>query len=379
MNYLDITEKIFTMPFFALGKVSSFFIFSFLYGIGLSVIFCIIDLLYLLLDSVEKRASFNEKDIDVINQFPIDDLRTALFHKLDTHDQILSFGARDNLLIVSKNAAQTIEEFYKDFKRVIKNGSSREIYKELIELMSSNWFILTKEIRGVGGGTVQVGQLRLFLPSLFKDYINLSESASVLEVIRHQRLDKVKETINSASMDQITKDFTISMYDVIDGAYKTPFQTKAISVISRFLLKYLDQIAEDIKKQNAPGFIKFIEIGYVSKNLFFKIDAAVNQDPISRIVVNIEDMYPSTSLESKYGKYLENEKCLDMLKQKLLDEVVKYKNNLKTLVQDDDYSSIVSKITLPNIVMPKWGLSSGWIMVLKSNSINFTEKEEVIK
>jgi hypothetical protein len=372
MNYLETTIKIFTTPITFIIDYKWLLEFFFVYGAGLSVIFCLVDSLYLISEKLfEDRPKDQLEDQSV--KFLTKDIEQAAFRFIDSYRKILAFDTHSNLIIIARpdDRDRLIKDFYSDFLNAMQNGSAHEIRKVLLELMSSKWFTPVKG---------DVGYVRLFIPSLFKEYIKLDVAASLLDIIRGYKDDYIKIMKFLESIDDVMmRDFVKSMHLIYINkglCRSSEFQARAISTIARFLADYLDKtITNDIEKLNADDIINLTKIGSQFSQLCTAASAYIDKNEMMLVPLTLSQIFPDDKVD-KAAKLSRNPSFVESIKKMLLDKVNKRRLALQALMINDGYN-IVSKVTLPYILVKDWGLSNSWAFVSSSYEHKILNKEVV--
>jgi hypothetical protein len=367
MNYLETIVKIFTTPVTFAIEYRWLLEFTFVYSLGLSIIFCLIDSLYLITEKLIKNQPEDQS-----LKFPIEDIEQAVFCLVKSYRSILRFNTHSNLIIIARpdDRDRLIVDFYSDFLDAMRSGSVREIHRALLELMSAKWFI---PIKG------DVGYVRLFIPSLFKGYIQLDTAASLLDIIRGYKDDYIKIMKFLESVDDVMmRDFVKSMHLIYINkgiCRSSEFQDNAIATIAKFLIDYLDKIVvNDIKKLNADDIINLAKAGAWFSNLYFAASSYVDKDETMKIPVVLSQVFPDNRI-NRTAEFLKDQSFIGSVKKTLLDKIDEHKSALQALTGHNAYN--VSKITLPHILVAGWG-SSSWAYVPSNYEHKTLRREEVI-
>jgi hypothetical protein len=372
MTHSEVIVKIFTTPITFIIDYRWLLEFFFVYSVGLSVIFCLIDSIYLIFEELSKNRLENQSKNRSI-EFPIKDVEQAAFCFVDSYRKILTSDVHSNLIIIAKpdDRDRLIKDFYSDFLNAMRNGSVREIHRTLLELMSSKWFTPVKS---------DVGHVRLFIPSLFKEYIKLDVAASLLDIIRGYKDDYIKIMKFLESVDDVMmRDFVKSMHLIYINkglCRSSEFQVKAIATIAKFLIDYLDEtVTNDIEKLNANDIIKLVKIGSQFSQLCAMASAYIDEDKLMAIPSTLSQIFPDNKID-KATKFLKDQSFVESVKKTLLDKVNERKSVLQVLARNDIYD-VVSKITLPYILVKNWGLSNSWAFVSSNYERKILNKEVV--
>jgi hypothetical protein len=237
--------------------------------------------------------------------------------------------------------------------------------------MSSKWFIPVKG---------DVGYVRLFIPSLFKECMKLDVAASLLDIIRGYKDNYIKIMKFLESIDDVmTRDFVKSMHLIYINkglCRSSEFQARAIATIAKFLVDYLDKtVVKDIEKLNADDIIKLAKIGSQFSHLCTAASAYIDEDEMMSIPLTLSQIFPDNRID-KAAKFLKDQSFVESVKRTLLDKVNERRLVWQVLAGHDVYD-VVSKVTLPYILVKNWGLSSSWAFVSSSCEHKILDKEVV--